>query len=517
MNRTVKVGIFAGVALGVAGVLIVETFNLIDRKVDVGWGRGRLKASEAAYYTARIERIGSNWRRTAEKAGCSRDGRIKQPYLTCMVIDTLKPAMWLETAGDIDPNNYTELPDNMTWKLCRAGLEGNKDLGPVIRLKIRGMWTKQILPETIYVHSYGRDTDHLSVCIADAQVNTDYGAGAFPVPKFTQQSEQGVDYYDSILVEDREYADSIDAAKGLTGEIAEFKRSVNSEIPVNFQNWLAVEKRLYLEIEKHVQEMGFRIRTMHVTAGPDYTAGHAQLQEHQDSAWKQLLVRSYPVPIFLKIDYLGENMWYLRSASNPGRLPMPSIRAGSLPHLEFLVGGSDNLSKAQIEQCLWKGRDTESMATVPEPACSTTLPNGVRIEFFGICSNPSAGRKWWGPDGTLFEHPLYYNAEAYAPLRKDRRIYEMAWRISGARQTRALMEGSQGCYYHLMRDRYGNDLRNIDPEGYDFDKDRTKTTLKIGVATEKEDMQWVEFRNISLVPGQNFGFEIATGEPEPHP
>ncbi|MHC4648565.1 MAG: hypothetical protein ACYTBJ_24170 [Planctomycetota bacterium] len=142
MNKTVKVCIAAGVVLGLAGVFIVTTLTLAEQETDVGWGRGRLKRSEAAYYLARIGRIGEYWRRTAEKAGCSRDGRIKAPYPTYLVIDTLKRAMWLETAGEVDPNNYTELPENMKWKLYRTSPDGNEELGPVVRLKIRGMWTK---------------------------------------------------------------------------------------------------------------------------------------------------------------------------------------------------------------------------------------------------------------------------------------------------------------------------------------------------------------------------------------
>jgi hypothetical protein len=34
-----------------------------------------------------------------------------------------------------------------------------------------------------------------------------------------------VDYYDSIIVDDGEYADSIESAEGLAGEIAELKKA----------------------------------------------------------------------------------------------------------------------------------------------------------------------------------------------------------------------------------------------------------------------------------------------------
>ncbi|MHC4334978.1 MAG: RNA polymerase sigma factor, partial [Planctomycetota bacterium] len=99
---------------------------------------GQLKPWEIAYCKAGIERIRRFWSRTAKRAGRGRDGRINEPYPTYLVIDSLKPAMWLETAGQIDPNHYTELPKNMKWRLYRTSPDGNEDLGPVIRLKIRG-------------------------------------------------------------------------------------------------------------------------------------------------------------------------------------------------------------------------------------------------------------------------------------------------------------------------------------------------------------------------------------------
>ena len=47
--------------------------------------------------------------------------------------------------------------------------------------------------------------------------------------------------------------------------------------------------------------------------------------------------------------------------------------------------------------------------------------------------------------------------------------------------------------------------------------DDADALCNLGVARGDQDMRWVEFRNISLVPGRNFGFEIAEGELERHP
>jgi hypothetical protein len=68
------------------------------------------------------------------------------------------------------------------------------------------------------------------------------------------------------------------------------------------------------------------------------------------------------------------------------------------------------------------------------------------------------------------------------------------------------MEGAQDSYRVIGR--YGHDLPDLEAYGYVFENDRKKTTWTVGVGAPDEEMQWVEFRNISLVPGQNFGFEI---------
>jgi hypothetical protein len=490
-------------------MLCAIVFFVSRRKAfDPGWDRGQLKQSEIAYYLTRMGRIGRYWRRTAVKAGHNKDGRIEEPYPTLLVVDTLKPAMWLETAGEVDPNNYTELPKNMRWKLYRISEDGNTDLEPVVRLKLRGFWTKQIFPEMICVHGYGRGKGHLSFYVTESQTSVDYGGGAIPTQNYTGQREENVDYYDSIMVDEQEYNKIINSAKDLDKEIAQLKRSINSEQPRNLANWLKAEKQLHVEIERQASGKGLDVSRLRLVAGPDYTAGHVKLRVDEDSLLKDVFRPSLDWALYLKIDYVGKDIWYLRNAVNPDLHRTPRFNNETPPQLEFLVICSGDITDAQTKKLMEKGRQLQDMQIGPKASYSVTLSNGATAEFFGICSNPSAGKQWWGPDGSLLEHSPYYNAEKYGSGRSDRRIYEMVWRISGANRTQSSMEGAQGSYYHQKQDRYGNDIRYWHPEAYGFEKDRKTTTWRIGMGSSSEDMQRVEFRNISLVPGQDFGFEI---------
>lgn len=100
----------------------------------------------------------------------------------------------------------------------------------------------------------------------------------------------------------------------------------------------------------------------------------------------------------------------------------------------------------------------------------------------------------------------------------DRKIYEMVWKVkfpqrpdgsSGGISTN--LEGSMGSYGRSVRDKYGNQVQgNFSAEGYSFEKSRKKTTLNIGVKVGRQsEYERVEFKNISLVPGENQGFKIA--------
>jgi hypothetical protein len=93
----------------------------------------------------------------------------------------------------------------------------------------------------------------------------------------------------------------------------------------------------------------------------------------------------------------------------------------------------------------------------------------------------------------------------------------MAWCIHTAQGsgsgTVVRFEGRSGSGRRQVFDRYGNLIREgLEAHDYVCDKSRTKTTLKLGVPGSNGDLAWVTFKNISLVPGENQGFEMIQGD-----
>jgi hypothetical protein len=145
------------------------------------------------------------------------------------------------------------------------------------------------------------------------------------------------------------------------------------------------------------------------------------------------------------------------------------------------------------------------------------LPNGASIEFIGIRERSSDGKPWWGPDGSPLGYAPYPDREGYRSPAGDIAAYEMAWRIHTAQGsgsgTRVQFEGRSGSGRRQVFDRYGDLIREgLETHDYVCDKSRTKTTLKIGVPGSNGEVAWATCKNISLVRGENQGFEMIEGE-----
>jgi hypothetical protein len=187
--------------------------------------------------------------------------------------------------------------------------------------------------------------------------------------------------------------------------------------------------------------------------------------------------------------------------------------------LEFLVSASGRLTKERHASLLQEGRAKQAEAPEPPSKWQVTLSNGARVEFVGVCENPSGGKQWWGPDGSPLGYAPYLNYERYAALREDRKVYEIAWRIAwpaaGPSGARCSLEGVRGSFGRQIRDRYGVDIHSgLDAQGYAFEKSRRTTTLRLGVRVGEGAYEWVRFENISLVPGEDPGFVVVEGPNE---
>jgi hypothetical protein len=188
--------------------------------------------------------------------------------------------------------------------------------------------------------------------------------------------------------------------------------------------------------------------------------------------------------------------------------------------MEFLISVAGRITGRDRQRLLVAGRRKQEEALPQQTSkWQVTLSNGVIVEFIGLCENPSGGKAWWGPDGSPLESAPYINYEVYGPESEDRTIYEVAWRTDLPMQaqsaTRITMEGAVGSYSHAIYDRYGTSICDgLSAEGFAFENSRKKTTLRLGVKGKNGQFVWTTFKNISLVPGQDMGFEIVSGNDE---
>ncbi len=476
----------------------------------VQWGRGKRKVSEAAYYKTKVANIIGNWRKTQREARRDREGRIIGVYNVYLVFDTSVPAVWIERDCEVDAANYVELPGRVEWKVYRCSGGGNEEMPQKVRLKMRGFNTRQHYPEMILFVGEAKGSGHISFDFNSSAFGSGSSSGWFRLPSYGKTVEDGRDYYDSIVVSDEEYEryrQRIDA-NGSVGK----EQDDASAVSENIARWLGVERRLYKRIEEEVMRQGLSLRELEVVVGPDYTGAHAEVTGYRDSAIQKFFGGRRRREAYLQIDYVGEDVWYVKSASHPR---FPRTQRGGPLELEFVVCASGEIPRGEQKQWLEKGRKLRESVIRPESKWRVTLANGATVEFIGVCESPSVGKQWWGPDGSLLGYEPYCRRESVLRERKNRAVFEIAYKIyqpPGGGGMRASMQGSRGSGYHRILDKYGNSIDDLHAEAYVFDKDREKTTLRLELRVGQGDAESVEFRNISLVRGEDKGFEIKTGE-----
>jgi len=440
------------------------------------WGRGNLTISEVAYYSSRMNRIIENWQQTRTYANFDRNGLFKESYRILLVIDLDKQAIWIEENGQIQNSNYTEFPAGMKWKLYQSTSQANKELSSRLVFKIRGFNSSQQTPERFILVGTGRGSGYMSFQFTSSSLGKSYSSGTFRLQPYS--SSRKIDNpYRSLLVTDAEYEQYRTDGKKSIAQAA-------TVIDKQKANWLKVEKSLYGEIERQLLTAGFELGKITIEPGPDFSGAHAEIYGNNYSFLRAIFSGSSSVEAYLQIDYLGNDVWYVKSALNPRRPIMSRRRID----LEFLVCSQDKIPNSMEEELIEKGRRKQQSYSVPETKWKAALSNGATVEFIGICENPSAGRQWWGPDGSPLDYVPYINTEPYGRPHEDRKIYEFAWRIkcpAGSNATTHSLEGSMGSYYRQISDRYGNRIiEGLSAGGYGFENSRQKTTLKIGIAAK---------------------------------
>lgn len=485
------------------------------------WGHGESPMAESYYYDSQIKRIAGCWEEAADWSSQRRkDGKIKQPNDVFMVIDSKKPAMWVEYKGKVVDEFYTELPSWMKWEVYHLTADGSPLLPAIVRLQIRGVFTDRIFPETIYLAGIGKDR-HMSYSISNRISGSSRGSGTqINIPQYRGRTpKKDVEAYKSVIVDEEEYAGYLAGLKDRRVEgdgdgVVELLFQGSDVLRANMKKWLAVEKRMYAEMARQLSRQGYEIRRTEVVTGPSYLAGHAELDGRDYG-----MFGGGSVDVNLNFEHLGEGLWHVYSMG--GRLP--GRRRDKLK-LDFVVTENGEVDAEKAERL--KAEMTKTARAENEKLglskWRAKLDNGVVIEFTGLCESPSGGKSWFGPDGSDLGYAPYPNYKRYGKKGDNRNYYEFAWRVygtpnGGSTGSTYSMEGSLGSYSRSTYDKYGYNSaykgQGLTVNGYSFKNGQEKATLKLGFKVGgKTDYSYVRFENISLVRGKDMGFKIVVGE-----
>ncbi len=472
-----------------------------------GWGKGNISVSEASYYGNNMKRIIVNWMKTRDNANFSDDGYYDDSYQSYLVFDLAKQAMWMEDNSRILKDNYMEFPAGMKWAFYHITPNGKTELTDRIILKYRGFDTNRQIQEAFFLVGTGRGKGYLNCQVYGHGGEAGYNNNVFAMPQINFPSSTRNDLFGSLIVSDEEYKKYRDSLTDLTLPQSEQL----SVVEQNKEAWNKIEKFLYQEIEKQVNAKGFKLRNILIIPGPDYSAANSKIDARNNNKILQKLFGGISrLDMTLKIDNLENDTWYVKGKDNSGLNPNQKSKYD----IEFLVSDKNKIAKSQYNELLEKGRQIQKPFVIPESKWQTTLANGMKIEFLGICENPSAGKQWWGPDGTVVDYVPYINNLEYDKTNANSKVYEFVWRITHRPANFGIatsFEGSNGSNQSIYTDRYGLSLwptNSLNIQTSSFDKSKTKTTFKILFDQNNTNKQTVLFKNISLVSGQNQGFEI---------
>ncbi len=471
---------------------------------DAGWGQGKLKASERYYYQYRYREIMDRWRDLTWNHKSDGEGRLGADYQVYLHIDLDKEALWLEENGQVRPADYMELPGNMTWHFHHLTENAVTKLPNKVYLKCRGEYTDRLTPELFYLIGNGRGNDHCSFSIESANGNRGYGSGPGPTikPLGERRTEQGKELYGSILMSDEEIKNSL-------------KKRDSAPLPTFDEksvNWRSAFKKLYQQIEIHADSHEYDLRKIECQWADDLTAVLIKADcEGQESRLDFLPFRwaksnRSDAEFLFKADHLGEGVWYTKSYPFHDWTRL----GGNFPDIEFLVHDFKALNTAEQQQWIQQGRRKQSIQMQPGSPWKATLSDGSIVHFLGVHTGSLAGGQWWGPDGSTLEtHPIFYNkfpgqnngchillGIKWADGTISSKLKSYFDDRSAATQSRGGRHGE----YEILSIQYS-------PH-----KPQTHVAMKQLISINGGKEETIIFSNISLSAGNDYGFEIRTGE-----
>ncbi|MGE5294025.1 MAG: hypothetical protein ACM3VT_04300, partial [Solirubrobacterales bacterium] len=387
---------------------------------ECGWGRIPLRAAERAYYSQKIQGIFTTLAQIKSPVVPGNATKAERIAFVCLVVNTAKREMWIESDGSVLPEHHVELPPTMEWRVWRSSSNGEVELPAISRFRAPGTCNNRLREECITLVGWNRREKMTFDFTPSGPHGSAYTEG-FWVPHDRVTSSSGTTRLDPdcepFVVADADYEK---ARK-------EFNPSnwASPDCAVLRDNrlaWTRVEKRLYQEIDRRTSEAGYCLTLLELQCGPDYAAAFAKVTAHSSSAIPGITFYPRVAQACLKIDSLGHGIWYAKSERYSG-LPNASYLG-----LEFLVSAREDNPAQDMAALLQTGRDKQWRIAQPAPSqWRIDLPFGASFEFLGICENPSAGRQWWGPDGSRLDEAPHVNHQAHPCSVESQVVYEIAW------------------------------------------------------------------------------------------
>ncbi|MHC4927853.1 MAG: hypothetical protein ACYTER_11135, partial [Planctomycetota bacterium] len=402
----------------------LEPDSLSER---AGWSRGKMAASERGYYKHRLRGIGDKWRQSFDEHGYNRDGRAKEGYDTFMVIDTIEGAMWLESKGSIAQQDYCELPAHMKWIAYRTTHGKNEDMPPVLRFKMRGIWSGQEYPEMFCLHGVKRASDSFSIYVTSGHILTDYGGSGYTTQNWKSSPKTATEedeYFKTLFVDDQEWQEYQDKY----GVAVLPKNNVSTERGREAAFYEILEK-ICQHIEIETSGHDYELRYLHrFEITPNYSAIKGELDLGDDNSLLSILPgqkRWIHNDHLFRAQLIGEDMWYVQTFPDKNRSVRPKHE---VLNYEFVMQDGIILSPKDVEKL---PIDFSKRYPVEAPTNSDwkiTMANGVEVELLGICSSPTFGGSWWGPDGNPLDYQPHFGTQSVNISDRNRKSYEIAFR-----------------------------------------------------------------------------------------
>ncbi len=489
---------------------------------DPGWGQGQIKLSEKIYYRKRLWEIVHNWMEMPTQVLVN--GHWQDPEPTFLVIDLDKQAIWTQAKGQIQEENYAEFPENMSWSLYFLTPSDQKELtGRTIFRKSRNLIFQET-PEQFFLAGTGRGLGHIGFTVGGITNASLCGESSIAYELknwgyFPSGRKWNPDY--SFLITDSEYQKYHDSLVEQKINQPDKNKADSTVLKQNKIRWYQVEKFLYMEIDKQIHNSGYTLRNILVEPGPDFSAGYAEVSCDYNPILRRYLrignVRA--IKANFNIVHIGDGIWFVKAMPNPNIISAGQYKPDNKFTLEFLFVKDKKIIGSQRRKLIKQGRNIMRQKQISQSNYKASLPNGTTIEVLGVCVNPSAGKQWWSPDGNPFDYVPVVNIETPVniPDSENRSFFDIAWQIKSPKEgitktTSSSFDNNNLSSYKQSKDKYGHHLGNINGGIFGFSKSDSKTTLTLKVETADNKDYEITFKNISLVPEQNQGFEIEVNE-----